>query len=119
MLHACRPISVENSVCGRQAINMCWPAQNKTLFDRILEHGAIISQFPFNFPGNKQSVAIRNRIVAGMTLGTVVVEANLTSGSLFTAKSSLSRAGLTPRAAKAATISSRRARSSAKARRIS
>ena len=47
--------------------------------------GAIITQFPFNRPADKQTFPIRNRIVAGMTLGTVVVEANLTSGALITA----------------------------------
>lgn len=66
-------------------INVVWPAENKELFDRILANGALITQFPFNRPGDKQTFPIRNRIVAGMTLGTVVVEANLTSGSLITA----------------------------------
>ena len=66
-------------------INICWPCENKQLFDRILENGALVTQFPFNRPGDKQSFPIRNRIVAGMTLGTVVVEANLTSGALITA----------------------------------
>ena len=66
-------------------INICWPAENKVLFDRISENGALITQFPFSRPGDKQSFPIRNRIVAGMTLGTVVVEANLTSGALITA----------------------------------
>jgi DNA processing protein len=66
-------------------INICWPAENKQLFDRVVENGALITQFPFNRPGDKQSFPIRNRIVAGMTLGTVVVEANLTSGALITA----------------------------------
>jgi DNA processing protein len=67
-------------------INLCTPPENKELFDRILENGAIITQFPFNRRGDKQSFPIRNRIVAGMTLGTVVVEANLTSGALITAR---------------------------------
>lgn len=66
-------------------INIVWPAENKELFDRIAANGALITQFPFNRPGDKQSFPIRNRIVAGMTLGTLVVEANLTSGSLITA----------------------------------
>ena len=48
-------------------------------------NGAVITQFPFNRPADKQSFPIRNRIVAGMTLGTVVVEANLSSGALITA----------------------------------
>src|SRR6185295_15503613 len=48
-------------------------------------NGAVMTQFPFNRPADKQSFPIRNRIVAGMTLGTVVVEANLSSGALITA----------------------------------
>jgi DNA processing protein len=62
-----------------------WPPENKELFDRTAANGAVITQFPFNRPGDKQSFPIRNRLVAGMTLGTVVVEANLTSGALITA----------------------------------
>jgi DNA processing protein len=65
-------------------INYVFPAENKTLFERIQENGAVMSQYPFNRQADKQSFAIRNRIVAGMTLGTVVVEANLTSGALIT-----------------------------------
>ncbi len=66
-------------------INLIWPSENAELFERIAANGAVITQFPFNRPADKQSFPIRNRIVAGMTLGTVVVEANLTSGSLITA----------------------------------
>lgn len=66
-------------------INIVFPPENRELFERISESGAVISQYPFNRQANKQSFAIRNRIVAGMTLGTVVVEANLTSGALITA----------------------------------
>ena len=66
-------------------INLVFPPENVELFGRIAENGAVITQFPFNRPADKQSFPIRNRIVAGMTLGTVVVEANLTSGALITA----------------------------------
>ena len=65
-------------------INLVFPPENAELFERIVAHGAIITQFPFNRTADKQSFPIRNRIVAGMTLGTVVVEANLTSGALIT-----------------------------------
>src|SRR6185295_6328559 len=64
-------------------INIVWPAENVELFERIAANGALITQFPFNRPADKQAFPIRNRIVAGMTLGTVVVEANLTSGALI------------------------------------
>lgn len=67
-------------------INIVFPTENAQLFERIAESGAVITQFPFNRPADKQSFPIRNRIVAGMTLGTVVVEANLSSGALITAR---------------------------------
>ena len=66
-------------------INLIFPPENAELFERIATNGAIVTQFPFNRPADKQSFPIRNRIVAGMTLGTVVVEANLSSGALITA----------------------------------
>ncbi|MDD5141308.1 MAG: DNA-processing protein DprA [Verrucomicrobiales bacterium] len=66
-------------------INLIFPPENNELFERIAANGAVITQFPFNRPADKQSFPIRNRIVAGMTLGTVVVEANLSSGALITA----------------------------------
>ena len=65
-------------------VNIVFPPENKDLFGRIVENGAVITQFPFNRNGDKQSFAIRNRIIAGMTLGTVVVEADLHSGALIT-----------------------------------
>jgi len=67
-------------------INLIFPAENAELFERIAASGAVITQFPFNRKADKQSFPIRNRLVAGMTLGTVVVEANLTSGALITAR---------------------------------
>ena len=66
-------------------INIVFPSENAQLFERVASNGAVITQFPFNRIADKQSFPIRNRIVAGMTLGTVVVEANLTSGALITA----------------------------------
>jgi DNA processing protein len=66
-------------------INIVFPPENRDLFERVAGNGAVITQYPFNRQADKQSFAIRNRIVAGMTLGTVVVEANLTSGALITA----------------------------------
>lgn len=65
-------------------INIIFPPENKSLFEKTAENGAVITQFPFNRPADKQTFPIRNRIVAGMTLGTVVVEAHLTSGALIT-----------------------------------
>jgi DNA processing protein len=66
-------------------INLVFPPENAELFERIAAHGALVTQFPFNRPADKQTFPIRNRLVAGMTLGTVVVEADLHSGALITA----------------------------------
>src|SRR5438105_10721697 len=51
-------------------INIVFPPENVELFERVAAHGAVITQFPFNRNADKQSFPIRNRIVAGMTLGT-------------------------------------------------
>jgi len=66
-------------------INIVFPPENAGLFERIAAQGAVVTQFPFNRRADKQSFPIRNRIVAGMTTGTVVVEAGLSSGALITA----------------------------------
>jgi DNA processing protein len=66
-------------------INLVFPPENVELFERMTAQGAVVTQFPFNRRADKQSFPIRNRIVAGMTMGTVVVEANLSSGALITA----------------------------------
>ena len=67
-------------------INIVFPPENQELFERIALSGAVVTQFPFNRPGDKQSFPIRNRIVAGMTQGCVVVEARRNSGALITTK---------------------------------
>ncbi len=66
-------------------INIVFPPENRELFERIAAQGAVVTQFPFNRKADKQTFPIRNRIVAGMTLGTLVVEANAASGALITA----------------------------------
>ncbi len=66
-------------------MDVVYPAENAPLFERIAQTGAVITQFPLGCRGSKHSFPIRNRIVAGMTQATVVVEATLTSGALITA----------------------------------
>lgn len=70
-------------------LSYVFPPENAALFERIAENGVVLTQFPFNRPADKQTFPIRNRIVAGLTLGTVVVEATTTSGSLITANFAL------------------------------
>ncbi len=66
-------------------INQVYPSEHGQLFEQITQCGALITQFPFDRPPDRQTFPIRNRIVAGMTLGTVVVEAGANSGALITA----------------------------------
>ena len=66
-------------------INLIYPPENRDLYEQISQKGAILTQFPFNRRADRQTFPIRNRIVAGMTLGTLVIEADAKSGALITA----------------------------------
>jgi DNA processing protein len=63
-----------------------YPKENKKLYEQVLERGAIISEFPPGTHPAPENFPIRNRIVAGMPLGVVVVEGAQYSGSLITAR---------------------------------
>ncbi len=61
-------------------------AENEPLRNAISENGVLISEYPPLAPPTKGSFPIRNRIIAGLSEGTVVIEAGVKSGSLITAK---------------------------------
>jgi DNA processing protein len=66
-----------------------YPPQNDGLFHRIMERGAIISEMPVGYEPRARDFPRRNRLVSGLSLGTVVIEAAQGSGSLITAKFAL------------------------------
>jgi DNA processing protein len=63
-----------------------YPPENLKLFHRIAENGAVISEFALDAEPERHHFPQRNRIISGMALGTVVVEAAKRSGSLITAR---------------------------------
>lgn len=67
-----------------------YPSANRALASQILAHGgALISEFPIGTSPLKQNFPIRNRIIAGLCDGTLVIEAAVKSGSLITARAAL------------------------------
>ena len=71
-------------------IGRCYPPENRALEKAILEHGgAVISELPFNKPPNAFHFPRRNRIIAALSQPVVVVEGEIKSGALITAKLAL------------------------------
>jgi len=72
--------------CG---IDICYPPENRPLFDEIGERGALISEFPMGTRPEKVNFPLRNRVISGLSLGAVIVEAGARSGALITADCAL------------------------------
>lgn len=70
-------------------IDTCYPPENQSLFNKIAEQGLLVSETPIGTPLHPGQFPQRNRIIAALSAGTVVVEGATRSGSLITAKHAL------------------------------
>lgn len=83
--HRAAPASTIAVLAG--GLGRVYPSENEALLARILdEGGAVLSEMPFSWEPKARDFPRRNRIVSGLSLGTVVVEAARRSGSLITAR---------------------------------
>ncbi|OHE89276.1 MAG: DNA protecting protein DprA [Verrucomicrobia bacterium RIFCSPLOWO2_12_FULL_64_8] len=67
-------------------LDLIYPPENLDLYRRIAETGAVLSEFPFGRRADRQSFAMRNRIVAGLCEAVVVVESDVDGGAMITAR---------------------------------
>lgn len=71
------------------AIDQLYPPENAELADTIAERGVVVSEYPLGRQADRMTFPYRNRIISGLSMGVIVVEAGVKSGSLHTADAAL------------------------------
>ncbi len=72
-------------------VDILYPKENQDIYDKIKEQGLLVSEMPLGAKPTPSAFPRRNRIISGLSYGTLVVEASLMSGSLITAREALSQ----------------------------
>ncbi len=67
-------------------VDVCYPSSNRRIYDQILQKGCVVSEFPMGTKPAKHQFPMRNRIIAGLSRATIVIEAPMGSGALITAQ---------------------------------
>jgi DNA processing protein len=70
-------------------LDVIYPSEHRKLYQQLSEHGAVVTEFAFGTKPDKSNFPIRNRIISGLSFGTLIIEASEKSGTLITGKYTL------------------------------
>ncbi len=81
---ACKRESLNYAILG-SGVDVIYPPDNSKLYHKIIETGAVISEYPVGSKAIPENFPARNRIISGISIGTLIVECGIKSGALITA----------------------------------